>query len=306
MDYSGKTCVVTGAASGIGFALVKEALNRRMHVVMVDLNAAALNKAKDQIAGHNRAITLIPCDVSNAESVAKMAADAIAVAGVPALVFNNAGVSTQNGLVWEADPVDWEWVFGVNVMGVANGIRSFVPQMLSAAEKDESFRGRIVNVASMGGLFNPALCAVYSASKHAVVSISETLHHDLDIVTSQVRCSVVCPYYVSTNINNAERTRPERFRKDGKKTRSAEIAQEFSDTGMTSAKLPTPAVAALIFDEIAEDRFYILPHKKMLKSVEMRFQDIIGLKTPRDPFSFRPEVGEMLRAELRPGTRDPR
>jgi hypothetical protein len=133
------------------------------------------------------------------------------------------------------------------------------------------------------------------------------LHHDLDIVTSQVRASVVCPYYVSTNINNAdERTRPERFRKDKKKTRSAEIAQEFSDIGMASAKLPTPAVATLIFDEIAEDRFYILPHKKMLKSVEMRFQDVIGLNEPRDPFSFRPEIGQMLRNELRIGSRDPR
>jgi NAD(P)-dependent dehydrogenase (short-subunit alcohol dehydrogenase family) len=301
LNQKAKACVVTGAASGLGIAFAKEALARGMPTVIVDINEPALRDVERSLSSIGPDIVTMTCDVSDAQDVDRLADRIAEKVGTPSLLFNNAGVSSRNGLIWESDPTDWDWVFGVNVFGVVNGIRSFVPRMLEAAKSDPDFAGRIVNTASMGGLFNPTLYGVYCASKHAVVSISEILHHDLDIVSPQVRCSVVCPYYVPTNINNAEDKRPTQYRKEQPNTRSQTIGQEFSDIGMASAKMTSQQVAALVFDEIAEDRFYILPHKKMLQSVRMRMEDIIELKSPRDPFSFRPEIGEKLRSELRIG-----
>jgi glutathione S-transferase/NAD(P)-dependent dehydrogenase (short-subunit alcohol dehydrogenase family) len=127
--------------------------------------------------------------------------------GAPHLVFNNAGVGA-GGLVWENSLADWEWVVGVNLMGVAHGIRVFTPMMLEAAAKDPSFRGHIVNTASMAGLVNAPNMGIYNATKHAVVALSETLYQDLALVTDQIGASVLCPFFVATGITRASATGP--------------------------------------------------------------------------------------------------
>jgi NAD(P)-dependent dehydrogenase (short-subunit alcohol dehydrogenase family) len=137
-------------------------------------------------------VLAIKVDVSQADQVEALGQATLARFGAPHLVFNNAGVAS-GGLIWENTAADWAWVFGVNLMGVAHGVRVFTPMMLAAAQADPAYRGHIVNTASMAGLLNAPNMGVYNASKHAVVSLTETLYQDLALVTDQVSASVLCP-----------------------------------------------------------------------------------------------------------------
>ena len=132
-----------------------------------------------------RAVLPFRLDVSKAAEVEALGAATLARFGAPSFVFNNAGVGF-GGLIWENTLQDWEWVLGVNLMGVVHGMRVFTPMMLEAAAKDPAYEGHIVNTASMAGLVNPPNMGVYNVSKHAVVSLSETLYQDLRLVTEQV------------------------------------------------------------------------------------------------------------------------
>ena len=217
--------------------------------------------------------------------------------GAPHFLFNNAGVGS-GGLLWEVSLRDWEWVLGVNLMGVVYGVRVFTPMMLEAARKDPSYQGHIVNTASMAGLLNPPNMGIYNVSKHAVVSLSETLYHDLRLVTDQVTASVLCPYFVPTGITNSARNRPLEM-KDEQPTRSQIIARAMSDRAVSSGKVTAATVAQFVFDALAEEQFYIYSHPKALGNVQSRMEDIVAARNPSDPFAQRPEIGEQLRKALR-------
>jgi len=167
-------------------------------------------------------------DVSKAAEVEALGAATFAKFGAPHFVFNNAGVGT-NGLAWEQTARDWEWVFGVNVMGVAHGIRVFTPMMLEAAKKDASYEGHIVNTASMAGMLSPPNGAVYNASKHAVVTISETLYNDLALVTDQITASVLCPFFVPTGIIASQRNRPGELQDENRKPTKSQLNRQRDD-----------------------------------------------------------------------------
>jgi NAD(P)-dependent dehydrogenase (short-subunit alcohol dehydrogenase family) len=212
-------------------------------------------------------------------------------------LFNNAGVAVL-GPVWQATPDDWAWVMGVNLMGVVHGVRVFTPMMLAAAKQDPSYEGHIVNTASMAGLLNPPNMGIYNVSKHAVVSLSETLYHDLRLVSDQVTASVLCPYFVPTGITRSERNRPDDLR-DYKLTRSQLVARAMSDKAVSSGKVTAATVAQFVFDALAEQRFYIYSHPHALGNVQSRMEDIVAGRNPSDPFAQRPEVGEALKQALR-------
>jgi NAD(P)-dependent dehydrogenase (short-subunit alcohol dehydrogenase family) len=218
--------------------------------------------------------------------------------GAPHFVFNNAGVGA-GGLIWEHSLKDWEWVIGVNLMGVAHGVRVFTPMMLAAARKDPKYEGHIVNTASMAGLLNPPNMGVYNVSKNAVVSLSETLYQDLSLVTDQVSASVLCPFFVPTGITHSERNRPAEMRDDRKPTKSQLIGQAMSDKAVSSGKVTAAEVAQFVFDAIAQRRFYVYSHPKSLASVQVRLEDIMIPRNPTDPFAHKPELGDKLRAQLR-------
>jgi short-subunit dehydrogenase len=139
---------------------------------------------------------------------------------------------------------------------------------------------------------------VYNVSKHAVVSLSETLYHDLGLVTDQVRASVLCPYFVPTGITQSERNRPAEL-KNEKPTRSQIVARAMSDKAVSSGRVTAATVAQFVFDALAEDRFYIFSHPQALANVQTRMEDIVAGRNPTDPFVQRPEVGEQLRKALR-------
>jgi NAD(P)-dependent dehydrogenase (short-subunit alcohol dehydrogenase family) len=190
-------------------------------------------------------------------------------------------------------------VIGVNVIGVAHGIRVFTPMMLEAAAKDRSYEGHIVNTASMAGLINPPNMGVYNVSKHAVVAMSETLYQDLRLVSDQIGASVLCPFFVPTGITESQRNRPDALRAAAKPTKSQLIGKAMNDRAVGSGKVSAADVARFVFDAIAEKRFYIYSHPKALSSVQTRLDDIMQARNPTDPFAGKPEIGAELRAALR-------
>ena len=238
-------------------------------------------------------------DVSDAEQMAALAQTVEQRFGAPALVFNNAGVGS-GGLVWEHSLADWEWVLGVNVWGVVHGVRLFTPMMLAAAKNDPAYVGHIVNTASMAGLLSPPTMGVYNVSKHAVVTLSETLYQDLALVSSQVHAHVLCPYFVPTGIVNSQRNRPaELTDAQAKPTRSQRVAQALCEKAVGSGKVSAADVAAKVFEALAARQFYIYSHPKALAGVQTRLEDLVQGRNPTDPFKERPEVAEQLRAALR-------
>lgn len=197
----GRVAVVTGAASGIGLAMVRRFLDARMRVVMADVEADALARAASEL-GAGPSVLAVPTDVTRPDAVDALAERALDAFGAVHVLCNNAGVFT-GGLSWEAPLEDWDWVFAVNLRGVVNGIRTFVPLLLEQEE------GHVVNTASMAGVTATPLTGIYNASKHAVVSLSETLHLELQGRGAAVGVSVVCPEAVRTGIARAERNRPD-------------------------------------------------------------------------------------------------
>ena len=296
--FKGRTAVITGAGSGFGLEASRIAARTGMNVVMADVQQDALDQAAAEVAALGAPVLPFRLDVARAAEVEALGAATLARFGAPHLVFNNAGVSA-GGLIWETTVKDWEWVVGVNLMGVAHGVRVFTPMMLEAARRDPAYEGHIVNTASMAGLVNPPTMGVYSASKHAVVSLSETLYQDLQLVTEQVSASVLCPYFVPTGIIQSQRNRPAELSDGAAPTRSQLIQQALSEKAVGSGRVSAAHVAQFVFDAVAERRFYIYSHPHALGTVRTRMEDVLQPRNPSDPFADKPEIGAQLRAALR-------
>jgi NAD(P)-dependent dehydrogenase (short-subunit alcohol dehydrogenase family) len=294
----GGVAVITGAASGFGLEACRIAAGRGMQVVMADVQADALEAAAAEIRALGAQVLPFRLDVSKAAEVDALGEATRQAFGAPTFVFNNAGVGA-GGLIWEHSARDWEWVIGVNLLGVAHGVRVFTPMMLEAARTDAAWRGHIVNTASMAGLLNAPNMGVYNVSKHAVVSLSETLFQDLSLVTAQVRAHVLCPYFVPTGIHRSERNRPgELADAQARPTRSQRVAQAMSDKAVTGGKVSAAQVAQFVFDAMAQDAFYVFSHPQSLAAVGTRMEDVLQGRNPSDPFAQRPQVREQLRRAL--------
>jgi NAD(P)-dependent dehydrogenase (short-subunit alcohol dehydrogenase family) len=296
-DFKNKTAVLTGAGSGFGLECARIAAKRGMNIVMVDVQQDALDKAVAEITGMGAQVLAMRVDVASAEAM-KALADAVLVRfGAPHFVFNNAGVGA-GGLIWESSLLDWKWVMDVNVMGVVHGVHFFTQMMLDAAKKDAAYQGHIVNTASMAGLLNPPNMGVYNVSKSAVVSLTETLYQDLRLVTDQISASVLCPFFVPTNINQSQRNRPAELA-GGKLTKSQLIGQAQSDKAVGSGKLTAADVANAVFAALEADQFYIYSHPHALAGVQDRMEDLVLIRNPTDPFKSKPEIRAKLKAALR-------
>ena len=296
-DFKGRTAVLTGAGSGFGLECARIGARLGMNLVLVDVQQDALDRARAEMEQAGAQVLARKVDVSKADQMESLAAAVQQRFGAPHFVFNNAGVGA-GGLVWENSVADWEWVLGVNLWGVVHGVRLFTPMMLAAAKADPAWEGHIVNTASMAGLLTPPNMGIYNVSKHAVVSLTETLYQDLRLVTDQVSASVLCPYFVPTGIHRSDRNRPGELAAD-KPTKSQLIGQAMSDKAVSSGKVTAAEVAQKVFDAIAADQFYIFSHPKALGNVRSRMEAIVDVRNPPDPFLERPEVGEQLRKALR-------
>ncbi len=289
-----KTAVITGAGSGFGLEVARLAAARGMNLVLVDVQADALEKAAAEFTGVE--VLARQVNVAKADEMQALADAVQARFGAPHFVFNNAGVGS-GGLVWENTLADWEWVLGVNVMGVVHGVRLFTPMMLAAAAADPAYQGHIVNTASMAGMLNAPNMGVYNVSKHAVVSLSESLFQDLSLVSTQVHAAVLCPFFVPTGITQSHRNRPAELA-SAKPTRSQLISQAMSEKAVSAGKVSAADVAAMVFDAIDHNRFYVFSHPQALSGVQTRMEDVMLLRNPTDPFKDKPELGAGLRAKL--------
>jgi NAD(P)-dependent dehydrogenase (short-subunit alcohol dehydrogenase family) len=298
-SLSGRTAVITGGGSGFGREFARLAASAGMNVVLVDVQADALETVRAELAGQGTAVLAMRTNVASATEMQALADATVARFGAPHLVFNNAGVGGTGGLLWENSPADWEWALGVNLWGVVHGVRLFTPLMLAAARADPGYEGHIVNTASMAGLLTPPNMGVYNVTKHGVVALTETLYQDLALVTSQVSCSVLCPYFVPTGIFESERNRPAELTGAGGPTASQKIAREMGQKAVTSGKVSAAQVAQMTFEAIGERRFYVYSHPNALGNVETRMRAIVEGRNPPDPFAARPEVGAALRESLR-------
>ncbi len=298
-DFRNKTAVLTGAGSGFGLECARLGARLGMNLVLADVQQDALDKASRELQDAGAQVLAFQLDVSKADAVEALGRAVAKRFGAPHLVFNNAGVGA-GGLIWETSVKDWEWVLGVNVMGVAHGVRVFTPMMLQAAQADPAYRGHIVNTASMAGLLSPPNMGVYNVSKHAVVTLTETLYQDLSLVTEQVSASVLCPFFVPTGISQSHRNRPTELQEQAAKpTRSQLIGRAMSDKAVGSGKVSAADVAQRVFDAVAANRFYIYSHPRAIKSVQTRLEDIVQARNPTDPFADKPELGVELRKALR-------
>lgn len=283
-QFEGKVAVITGAASGFGRAFAQKGAALGMKLVLADVDGHALAQTVDALRADGADAIGVPTDVSDATQVEALALAALDAFGKVHLLFNNAGVGA-GGFLWESSANDWAWVFGVNVMGVAHGVRVFTPIMLRQNEP-----AHIVNTASVAGLLSPPAMGIYNASKHAVVSLTETLYHDLQNTGGQLSCSLLCPAFVPTGIADAERARPETLRNDAAPTRSQLAAGKQLQRAVQSGKLTATDVAQLTFEAIEAGRFYIITHPAILPTVRLRHEDIELQRNPTDPLSLKPEV----------------
>ena len=292
-----QTAVLTGAGSGFGLEMARIGAKQGMNLVLVDVQADALAKAEQEMLAAGVQVFAKQVDVANAQDMEALAREVQARFGAPHLVFNNAGVGA-GGLLWENSVADWQWVLGVNLWGVIHGVRLFTPMMLEAAKQHATYRGHIVNTASMAGLLTPPNMGVYNVSKHAVVSLTETLYQDLKLVSDQVSASVLCPYFVPTGISQSHRNRPQDLPFE-KPTKSMLIGQAMSDKAVSSGKVSAAQVAQMVFDGIRHNQFYIYSHPKALGNVQHRMEAIVSGRNPPDPFAERPDIGDKLRQDLR-------
>ncbi|MFT5642653.1 MAG: NAD(P)-dependent dehydrogenase (short-subunit alcohol dehydrogenase family) [Janthinobacterium sp.] len=296
-NFAGKVAVITGGASGLGRELASQAARFGMKLVLADIQADALEQARSELAAEGADVIALTCDVRSSAQVQALADAAIEKFGAVHLMFNNAGVGS-GGLVWENTEADWEWVLGVNLWGVVHGVRIFTKLMLECAKKDSAYEGHIVNTASMAGLLNAPAMGVYNVSKHAVVSLSETLHHDLQLVDAPIGTSVLCPYFVPTGISASHRNRPDDVRMREHPTSSQRAAQALTEKAVSSGKVSAAQVAALTFDAIRDGQFYIYSHPGALDNVRQRMDDIVQQKNPSDPYQATPRVRQMLLSSM--------
>ncbi len=275
LQLDNRTVVITGAASGIGLELVKQANLRQMNIVLSDINFDMLQEVKAQLKLVDSKTLLVKTDVSQEADIANLCELSFKRFGSVELLCNNAGVCL-NRLSWEHTAADWEWLIGVNLHSVAHAIRHFVPRMLEQPE-----RSHIVNTASVAGLISTPGMAAYSASKHGVVTLSETLYFELQELQSNLGVSVLCPAWVPTQIHQSQKNRPERFGEhlEPKDELSIEYEKNMAQA-VQSGRLTATQIAEEVFKAVVKNQFYIIPHQRINPLIERRMQSILSLNNP--------------------------
>jgi NAD(P)-dependent dehydrogenase (short-subunit alcohol dehydrogenase family) len=278
-EFKGKVAVITGAASGIGRGIAERCVQEEIKVVLADIEEAPLRETEQTLKAKGASVLALRTDVSKASDIETLARKTLDAFGAAHLLFNNAGVQTRK-TIWESTLADWEWVININLWGVIHGVRVFVPIMLQ-----QQTECHIVNTASAVGLISGSETATYRVTKHAVVSLSETLYLELQQRNARIGVSVLCPSFVRSRLNEAERNRPANLQNPpGEKPPTPEeqalerFFQEMNQGGITPQQC-----AELVFKAIQNNTFYILTHPELRPAIQKRMENILQGRNPTLP-----------------------
>lgn len=274
-ELAGRVAFITGGAGGIGLAMAEAFADAGMKLVVTDVDADALGRVAEQFRGRNVPVLTLQLDVTDRAAFEAAADAAISEFGAIHVLCNNAGVY-RGGALHKVTYQDWDWVMGVNVGGVINGIQTIVPRIVAQGEG-----GHVVNTASMAGLSGSAAMGIYNASKFAVVGMSEAMRADL--APEGVGVSVLCPGMVRTQILESERNRPaEQAPRDAMAEQAAQSQNTFMQAMMATG-IDVAEVGQMVLDGVREDRFWLLTHPEMRAMVEGRQQELLQSFGEPDP-----------------------
>jgi NAD(P)-dependent dehydrogenase (short-subunit alcohol dehydrogenase family) len=263
-DLNGRVAVVTGAASGIGEGMARAFAKQGMRLVLADIEGARLEAVAHELTQAGANVITQLTDVSDSAQVEALAARAYAAFGAVNVLCNNAGVVENNAPAWEYSLEDWDWVLGINLMGVVHGQRSFIPKMLEQGQP-----GHVVNTASVGGLVSGTATPIYIVSKHAVVALSECTYNNLVRRNANVDISVLCPGWVRTAIVDSDRNRD-----DAPTLTDAVMRSRDKFRAGIGSGIEPESVGDMVVDAICEPRFYILTHPHWNGAIAERFDAI--------------------------------
>jgi NAD(P)-dependent dehydrogenase (short-subunit alcohol dehydrogenase family) len=263
-NVSGKVAVITGGASGIGFATAKALVARGAKIMIADIERGALDKAVAQLKSGHATVDGVLCDVGDLASVKHLADTTFSRMGGAHIVFNNAGVAV-GGPIAEMKHSDWEWIMRVDLWGPIHGVEAFLPRMIEQGEG-----GHILFTASFAGLVPNVGLGPYCVAKYGVVALAEVLQREMR--PHNIGASVLCPMRVATNIGNSERNRPADL---GGPTASPRVEPQGEDnSNMAGRVMAVEDVATQVVNAIITNRLYILPHEESRKSIRRRFERI--------------------------------
>ena len=287
-EFKSKTAVVTGAASGIGYALAKSFAQEKMNVVLADIEQDALDAAVTKISNLDVEAVGIAVDVMDKNSVQSLTKQSIDAFGNIHILCNNAGVAPPaiDEAIWDHDMSDWDWVMGVNFYGVLYGIQSFLPHMIEHQEE-----GHVLNTVSMAGILG--LEGSYGVSKFATLSLSEGLFQSLKKINSKIGASVLCPGFVATKIIDSQRNRPEHLASDKK---SNFLLKQLASSVLKRGKKPDE-IATRAIEAIQANNFYILPHPVYDERVKDRYERILARTEPEMVDIKKAWLGSLLQSE---------
>ncbi|MBM3347008.1 MAG: SDR family NAD(P)-dependent oxidoreductase [Betaproteobacteria bacterium] len=274
-SFKDRVAVITGGASGIGRAMAERFAAAGMKIELADVEPGALNRAAREMRAAGHRVLAVRTDVSKAASVAALARKAMAAFGGVHLLCNNAGVYPPDRYspVWEAPLEDWQWAFDVNLYGIVHGIRAFMPLMLASGAE-----GHVVNTASLAGIISGSGSAVYGASKHAVVRLSEAMYASLREQRAKIDVSVLCPGMVQTGIYRSQRNRPGKLRGVGVPAKYRSLGEIPMQNAMAPAE-----VAEQVFNAVRRRQFYVITTTSFDDTIRDRMESILARRNPVFP-----------------------
>jgi len=278
-DLNGKVAVITGGASGLGKAFAEKFGSAGMKLALADVEVPVLEETVANLRSTGIDAIGIPCDVSDAESVKNFSDSVFSEFGAAHLLCLNAGVAATGPIV-ESSLEEWKWVLGVNLYGIIHGLDAFLPQLVQQNE------GHVVMTASIAGHTSFANMASYNASKHATVTIAETLFAEMKEEKLDVGVSCLCPGFVATNIFTSDRNKPEEVQTAlAEPPSEEEVTQREAALEWLRANALQPGfVADLVHDAVVEKKFWIFTEESHTHAVKARHSEI---QERRDPTAER-------------------
>jgi len=284
INFDGRVAVVTGAAGTLGRAVAGRAACLGMKLVLADADADGLERTSGELQAGGTEVLALVCDVRKGAHVEELADAALVRFHGVHLLFNHACVAA-GGLAWESSEADWDDVLGANLWGAIHGLRVFLPLMLECADRDRRYRGHVVNTVPLAGLAGLPLLAANNVAAQAVLALSETLHHDLELIGAPVAVSVLCADAAASGAVEPARRRTDCARSSHKPTAGRRAAEQLlaQAGGVAHSPADAEALAAMAFDAVRAGRFYVHADRDRAQAAAGRADALVHGALPAAP-----------------------